>query len=282
MNDLNNKFLVIGGDRRYDCLARLLNGTDTASVRVNSPDELDYVNGEGFDAVLPYPLSPDGISIMFSDGGMSVSKLFSVLSEKGIKKIYAGAVKDGVRSLAESLGMDITDYGRDEALLQKNALCSAEGALYILMRELDRTLHGANFTVIGYGRIGRILSIQLKAMGASVNAVARRAESYSLMYLDGVKPFDFDGLSDSCKDSDAVINTVPFTVLGKAELSSLNEKSFVLDLASSPGGVDRRAADELGVKVIWALSIPGKYCPETAAEIICETITRVRSKKGGG
>ncbi len=280
MLNTNNKFLVIGGDRRYDFLSRLLSDKCEECIRISSPEELGHVGGEGFEAVLPYPLSPDGISIMLSDGGMSVSKLFSVLTEMGVKRVYAGAVKDGMRTLAESVGLDIVDYGRDEALLQKNALCSAEGAIHILMRELDKTLHGAKFTVVGYGRIGRVISYKLKAMGADVSAVARRAESYALMELDGVEAFDYSEFSKASKGCDAVINTVPYHVLCRAELSVLDKKAFVLDLASSPGGVNREAAEELGIKVIWALSIPGKYCPQTASEIIYDAIMRSRKVIG--
>ncbi len=281
MSNKENKILVIGGDKRYDSLADMFvkNGTDT--VRVRSPEQLKAISCSAFDAVLPYPLSPDGVSVMFSDGGMSVTRLFATLSEMGVKNIYAGAVKEGVRETAEKLGLNIIDYGRDEALLQKNALCSAEGAIHILMRELDKTIHGSNFVAIGYGRIGRILSCRLKALGAKVSGVARRAESRALMELDEVTPFDFKAMPKAFENADAVINTVPYTVLSETILKKLPKDTFVLDLASSPGGVDRTAADLLGVKVIWALSIPGKYCPESAAGIIYQSINNARTELGG-
>ena len=46
----------------------------------------------------------------------------------------------------------------------------------------------------------------------------------------------------------------------------------ILDLASKPGGVDLRAAGELGLTVIWALSLPGKVAPVTAGGAIRSTI----------
>ena len=46
----------------------------------------------------------------------------------------------------------------------------------------------------------------------------------------------------------------------------------MIDLASAPGGVDHQAAEELGIRVIPALSLPGRVAPKTAGEIIKETI----------
>jgi dipicolinate synthase subunit A len=35
-------------------------------------------------------------------------------------------------------------------------------------------------------------------------------------------------------------------------------------------------SNEVGVKVIWALSLPGKVAPITAGEIIADTILNIR------
>ena len=48
-----------------------------------------------------------------------------------------------------------------------------------------------------------------------------------------------------------------------------------IDLASAPGGVDAEAAERLGIKVISALSLPGKVAPETAGEIIKNTVYNI-------
>ena len=50
----------------------------------------------------------------------------------------------------------------------------------------------------------------------------------------------------------------------------------------APGGVDFDAAAQMGIKVIWALSLPGKVAPVSAGTIIKETITNVigEMKKG--
>ena len=60
--------------------------------------------------------------------------------------------------------------------------------------------------------------------------------------------------------------------LGREELEDLKPDCLILDLASKPGGVDLGAAGELGLTVIWALSLPGKVAPVTAGATIKDTI----------
>ena len=79
---------------------------------------------------------------------------------------------------------------------------------------------------------------------------------------------------------DLVINTVPAPVLGPEELSDLKPGCLVIDLASKPGGVDFSAAAELGVKAIWALSLPGKTAPVTAGLAVKSTIYNILSESG--
>ena len=72
-----------------------------------------------------------------------------------------------------------------------------------------------------------------------------------------------------------VVNTVPAPVLGRERLEKLDRDTLVIDLASLPGGVDWKAAGELGVKAISALGLPGKESPLTAARIIRDTIYHI-------
>jgi len=71
---------------------------------------------------------------------------------------------------------------------------------------------------------------------------------------------------------DIIINTIPFQILDKNRLDLLKKDIVIIDLASNPGGVDRKAAKEKNIKLIWALSLPGKVAPVTSAEFIKETL----------
>lgn len=69
-----------------------------------------------------------------------------------------------------------------------------------------------------------------------------------------------------------MINTVPSLVLGAADLAELPADCLLLDLASKPGGIDFDAAAALGRRAIWALSLPGKVAPVSAAGALRESI----------
>lgn len=47
-----------------------------------------------------------------------------------------------------------------------------------------------------------------------------------------------------------------------------------------PAGVDFNAAKELGKKVIWALSLPGKTAPISSGKIIKDTILNILKEQG--
>ena len=69
-----------------------------------------------------------------------------------------------------------------------------------------------------------------------------------------------------------IFNTVPHWLFTEEVLQRISKDTLLIDLASAPGGVDAQAAGALGISVIFALSLPGKYAPETAGEIIAQTV----------
>ena len=270
------KIAVIGGDRRFFYLSQsLLSDGFSVSVFGNESGEtdIDTVLKNADVAVLPFPVSPDGVYLNARDGGnIRLIYLFEKIKLNGVKHVFGGAVSGAVSKLAEDHGISICDYGKLEAVALKNALCTAEGALQIALENLPTTLHSTHACVLGYGRIGRILSRELLALGALVTGVARKDEDIAKMQIDGVKPCRFTELDKALSGAELIYNTVPFPVMDSEVLASLKERPLIIDLASAPGGVDRSAAKKFGISVIWALSLPGKTAPKTAAEVIKDAI----------
>ena len=58
-------------------------------------------------------------------------------------------------------------------------------------------------------------------------------------------------------------------------LRNVKKECTIIDLSSNPGGVDRNAARRMGLKMIWALSLPGRVAPMTSAEFIKETLYHI-------
>lgn len=143
------------------------------------------------------------------------------------------------------------------------------------MEELLITLHGARALVIGNGRIGKLLSQRLAGLGARVTVSARANADFAWISAVGLNALDTRALAGHLAQFDVIFNTVPSRVLGLAELAEAQADCLVIDLASKPGGVDFAAAQQLGRRAIWALSLPGKVAPMSSAMAIRDTIYHI-------
>ena len=134
--------------------------------------------------------------------------------------------------------------------------------------------------MLGCGRISRALAPRLVALGAKVSVAARKWAHLAWAESWGCTGEQIGQLEGWLCGYDLVINTVPAPVLGEAQLADLKPGCLVIDLASKPGGVDFQAAARLGVKAIWALSLPGKVAPVTAGKCIQTTIYNILHEMG--
>ncbi|MBE6604510.1 MAG: dipicolinate synthase [Ruminococcaceae bacterium] len=281
---------VLGGDLRQAAVASHL----TASYRVLtwavphrhlSPLVIEQEDWraavEAADIlVLPLPASPDSKHVyapFCEEIQQKPPEIGAVLdlAPRGVL-VAGGRLSHGVRELLTARGISYFDYFEDESLQQKNAIPTAEGAVEILMREIPRTVSGLSVGITGFGRVGQALARLLIAMGAKVTVAVRRLEAVpeaSAMGCEALlleNPLSLVALGGV----DAVFNTVPQRIFTKEVLKALPEELLLVDLASTPGGFEGAALAALGRRVIFALSLPGKYAPLTAGEIIADTILK--------
>ena len=167
------------------------------------------------------------------------------------------------------------DYFLREELTIKNAMITAEGAIQTAMSETAFTINGSKCLVMGYGRIGKMLSNLLQKLGADVTCSARKESDLALIECNGLKPIRTIELNDELTDFDIIFNTIPNCILTYDKLSKIRCDTTIIDLASKPGGVDFSGAKKLGLKAIWATSLPGKVAPITSGKIISDTIFNI-------
>jgi len=285
------KFAVIGGDMRLGKLAELLaaDGRETtvfALDKLRFPDTIRQAKtlrqaAEGADCVvLPLPASiRDGaLNTPLSGDSHSLAAVFEAISPG--QPVCAGRVTEEMRELAAVRHVELIDYFAREELTVANAAATAEGAVQILMEELPVTLTGAKCLVIGFGRIGKLLAHRLRACCAEVTVSARSHADRAWIRACGYTPEDTTRLDGRLSGYDAVINTVPARVLGEDRLRELAPGCLALDLASRPGGMDFAAAAALGVKAVWALSLPGEVAPESAGAAIRDTVYHILQERG--
>lgn len=283
---------IVGGDIRQVYLYRDLKADGHGVTLygfelredVRNCDELKDTLAEAVSkadcVLLPYPsLNERGnINAPFSEKELAPDELFASLAGKKIPVLCGRAVPK-LRTAAESAGVELIDYEAREELLVKNAVPSAEGALQIAMEETQITIHGSSALVLGFGRIGKLIAKYLQALGAKVSVSARNPGDLAWIGVYGYTPLETGRLAGKLSGFDMVFNTVPAVILTRGLLAELPERCVIIDIASSPGGVDYPAARALSRRAIHALSLPGKIAPGTAGRAIRDVVYAILKER---
>jgi len=283
------KISIIGGDLRIVKLVQMLSedGFDISTFALEKAESILKSNNvkqcenleqaiEKADIIVgPIPLSSNkkDINTPFSNEEISVEELLNSISEN--KLFIAGNISEEVIKLAENKKIKAIDLLKREELAVLNTISTAEGAIQIAMEESYKTIHGSKVLVVGFGRIGKILAKMLQGIGAKVYCEARKNSDLAWIKAYGYNSLHLSDLSSKIEDFDIIINTVPALVIDKEKVDKIKEDCVIIDLASNPGGVDKEAVKQRGLKLIWALSLPGKVAPITSAEFIKETIYNI-------
>ena len=279
------KFAVIGGDKRAEILCQLLSSDGHrvytyALEKAQLPKEVpktgclqgciygaDYV-------ILPVPAENGGVlSAPLSDEQLPISALTDALWEGQI--LCGGRFSDETCRQAINGGVYIEDIMRRPTFAWGNAALTAEGAIGIMSRSSDASIAGSAVLITGWGRIGRLLSAKLRALGANVTVASRRGDHRAEALSTGLSSCDYASLPAKAGEFSFVVNTVPARVLEERTLCALKEDAVLIELASAPGGYDRTLCANMGLNSVAAPGIPGRYMPRSAAELIRRSIYEI-------
>ena len=245
------KFAVVGGDRRSALLCALLSRDghkvySFALEKAELPEEVPRAGClqgcvYGADCViLPVPAEKGGLlNSPFSSETLRMPELIGAL--------WKGQILCGGR------------------FSDASCMAAIKGKLQVedIMRRPDLT---------GWGRIGKILSLRLSALGARVTVAARHSGDRAMAAALGLSALSFGALEGEMGDFDFIVNTVPARVISDAMLCLAPAGTLLLELASPPGGFDRNLAENIGLKTVAAPGLPGKCAPYTAAELLRDTV----------
>lgn len=162
------------------------------------------------------------------------------------------------------------DLLTDPYYLAKNAAITAECALQAAAPHLNTTFADSPALVLGWGRIGKCLTKLLSALGCSVTVAARNISDRAILEGLGYKAVDFSQIPHILCHCRILFNTVPNPTLASDTLD-LWKNGIALDLASYPGIT--------GKNVIPARGLPGKYAPESAGNLIAQSILRINKEE---
>ncbi len=287
------KFAVLGGDLRQlhmasglsksGCIVKLygFDGyTDKTEGLILCNDLKTALKNCNY-VILPLPYSSDGVTLHtpYSKKTTKMNEIYDLIT----KDMLVLGGKFSSHDLNKR-GIKTVDYFEREELQILNAIPTAEGAIQTAMEERPYTLSRSNCLVVGYGRIGKVLSSMLKGLNVNVSVSARKFEDLAWIKAYGMNPVLTSELENIVNQYDIVFNTVPAPVIDKAVLNKAQKSTLFIDLASKPGGIDFDEARLCGIDTIWSLSLPGKVAPATAGEFVKDTILNIieqEEKKNG-
>jgi len=278
-------FLIIGGDDRLVELANILFGkgynvyvhgmeraANCLAEKIKSLEEA-VVKCDVIIGPIPFSKEANKLYSSYSEESIEIDNLFSKITPD--KKLYFGAMNKNSRELAEKYNIKYIDYHHDESYQILNTIPTVEGAVALMVSETETTVFGSSVLIMGYGRIGKLLSEYAKALGAKVYVEARKDEDLTWIKSKGMNAVHLDDLQEYIGFMDIIVNTVPAVLLDESKLELVKKDAFILDLASLPGGVDYSFAKQKGIKTIHALGIPGKIAAKSAAEYIFNTVLKL-------
>ena len=285
------KFAVVGGDKRSALLCSQLSRDghrvlSFALEKAELPGEIPKAGClqgcvYGADCViLPVPAENGRmVNTPLSGEKLSMDELLSALWPGQL--VCGGRFSDDSCIMAAVEGIHIEDIMRRQDFTVGNAALTAEGAISLLMQNSEKSLLGSSVLVCGWGRIGQILALRLLGLGARVTVAARRPGSRAMAESLGCATLCMEALAAAAGEFDFVVNTVPARIIGEEQLCCMNEQAILLELASAPGGFERSLAENIGLRVLSAPGLPGKYAPLAAAKLIKESVYAIIDEEDG-
>ncbi len=276
------RFAIVGGDERSAILAGMLekDGNKVKSFALEKA-KLPYESGclqgcvYGADCViLPTPAEKNGfLNCPLSDERLSMAELMASLWPQ--QMVLGGNLSRDVLAKAQGENLFIRDIMKDPAFVVGNAALTAEGALQCLMEGGKNSLWQEKVLVLGWGRIAKLLTLRLMALGAKLCIGARNEESLAMARALGCEAVELDKLEEIISGAKYIVNTVPARIISDSALCCVSSDTMLLELASLPGGFDKNLAENLGLNVRFAPGLPGKCAPHSAAKLMYQAVNKI-------
>ena len=282
---MKRKYLVLGGDLRNVKLAKMLadDGNKVYSFGLDRSDEiLDDGRIENCTnlksaiekaqiIIAPVPFSSNGenINTPFSHDKIMIEDL---IKQNKNKIFITGSIKDNIKKELDEKYLEVIDIMKRDDLAILNTIATAEGTIEVAIKNTDKILQGSKVLILGFGRVGKIVANKFSKLSAIVTCAARKVSDLAWIKAYGYNSLNINDMLYDLKDFDIIINTVPQTILKEKELKHVNSEALLIDLASAPGGIDGKAAVNMGLNFIWALALPGRIAPTSSAKFIKDTV----------
>lgn len=285
MSSFSYDFSVLGGDARQVFLAEMLaesgsslccyalasRPNDSCSEHVpmiREASSLEEACAHSKSVIGPFPFTKDGSNISAENSiyRFSIPTLLHLLRPG--QSFFAGCIPASFKEAAAKNGIVVFDYADDVSLPVYNSISTAEGAVCEAILHSPFNLHKSRCAVLGFGKCGHSIVCCLKGLSADVSVFTDNAEEAARASVIADKSFPLQSLPDRAGDFHFIFNTVPAQFINEETLKNIDRSALIVDIASSPGGVDYDAARRLGISALRCLGLPGKYAPASSARFL--------------
>ncbi len=254
------KIFIIGEDRRSLELKKIYENEIVQN----------YYEADAIITAVPFTRDYENIT----GTEFKIKELITFLRERR-KILISGSIPIQIRDKLVEEKIVYYDLMGIDSLAIKNAVPTAEGAINVAISSSNITLNSSNILIMGYGRIGKILANMLRGFGANIYIEARKESDLAYIKANGYNAISLIELENHINKFDFIFNTIPQVILDENKLKLVKKEALIVDLASPPGGVDYQYAKENGINVEWALALPTKIAPKTAALYFKEEIDKI-------
>jgi dipicolinate synthase subunit A len=266
---------VVGGDRREQEIARLA-ATTGAEVRAygfpwpeggingvtQAPDAAVALDGANI-ALFPIPgMSAAGALFAPNAAAPIVPDRAMLANMRAPAHIILGWANDALKAHCQALSIELHEYEWDVELMLLRGPAVVEGMIRVVIENTDITIHKSRVCVVGQGTIGSLVTRYMIALGAYTHVAARNAVQRAAAHAAGAETHPLEEVEALSPSLDIIISTVPAPIVGRQILRRLPSHALLVDLAAPPGGIDRDAARQLGLKFVWARGM-GSRAPVT-------------------
>lgn len=152
-------------------------------------------------------------------------------------------------------------YMEDKNVVRENALLTTEGILALLIEHTKRSIFELKIDIIGYGNCGKSIYEVFRNLGLQVRVLRRECKHTK----------EFCPLANWMQCGDVIINTSVQCVIDKERIHTWEKKPLIIDIAT-PDVIDTRTAKEVGITVLKAGNLPGRFASESAGDIIADFV----------
>ena len=268
--------LFLGGDKRYKYMMRDLStednvyqiGFDISDANIKKLEDFDLSK---FDVIL-FPMNgiSDNMEVKSEKGNIKLEKsMFDTLNKDAY--VFTGLKTEKLLELIPK--SQIISFLDDDEVTKKNNTLTVDGTI-----EDIKDRKNDSICILGYGNLGRELYLRLTNAGINTFVISRPKD---IIYKDKVKnyyPLNSQNIIEVFKICDIAINTIPHNIIPEDAISS-NFVPYILDIASSPYGIDQNLLKKYNINYNLYLGIPSKFAPKEASDILLKVLKKVKDNK---